>query len=100
MHSPGHILLEFQSTIDRRMARRMLDYTLRILDGLGDHELGPGGTYPPVIPVVQTAGQRRGLDHPGFAEADRPAGESSEVAGQTEGGSENVDFGRAREEVG
>ncbi len=53
------ILLEFQSTIDRRMARRMLDYTLRILDGLGDHELGPGGAYPPVIPVVIYNGERR-----------------------------------------
>ncbi len=29
------VLLEFQSTVDRRMALRMLDYTLRILNGLG-----------------------------------------------------------------
>ena len=53
------ILLEFQSTIDRRMARRMLNYTMQILDGLGDDELGPGGTYPPVLPVVIYNGERR-----------------------------------------
>ena len=52
------ILLEFQSTIDRRMALRMLDYTLRILDGLGEKELGSGGAYPPVLPVLVYNGKR------------------------------------------
>ena len=53
------ILLEFQSTVDRRMALRMLDYTLRILDGLGEKELGPGGAYPPILPVLIYNGKRR-----------------------------------------
>ena len=53
------VLLEFQSTIDRWMARRMLNYTMRILDGLGEDELGPGGMYPPVLPVVIYNGERR-----------------------------------------
>ena len=52
------ILLEFQSTIDRRMAMRMLNYTMRILNGLSADELGPGGTYPPILPVVIYNGKR------------------------------------------
>lgn len=46
------VLIEFQSTIDRRMALRMTDYTVRILRGLSREDLGPGGEYPPVLPVV------------------------------------------------
>ena len=53
------VLLEFQSTIDRRMALRMTDYTVRILRGLGREDLGPGGEYPPVLPVVVYNGGRR-----------------------------------------
>ena len=52
------VLLEFQSTIDRRMAMRMLNYTMRILEGLGEDELGPGGAYPPILPVVIYNGER------------------------------------------
>jgi len=36
----------------------MLNYTVRILDGLGKDELGPGGAYPPVLPVVLYNGER------------------------------------------
>ena len=53
------ILLEFQSTIDRRMALRMMDYTIRIMKGLGREDLGPGNEYPPILPVVVYNGKRR-----------------------------------------
>ena len=57
------ILLEFQSTIDRRMALRMMDYTATIWMRLGQEDLGPGGEYPFVLPSSSTtesgAGTRR-----------------------------------------
>ena len=53
------MLLEFQSTIDRRMALRMTDYTLRILRGLDASDLGPRGEYPPILPIVVYNGERR-----------------------------------------
>ena len=53
------ILLEFQSTIGRRMSLRMLDYTVRILMGLEREDLGPGGEHPPILPVVVYNGQQR-----------------------------------------
>ena len=36
----------------------MLDYTLRILEGLGERELGSGGAYPPVLPILVYNGKR------------------------------------------
>ena len=53
------VLLEFQSTIDRRMALRMMDYTVRVLQGLGKDALGPGGEYPFVLPIVVYNGEPR-----------------------------------------
>ncbi len=53
------VLLEFQSTIDRRMALRMLDYTVRVLQGIDEEDLGPVGEYPPVLPLVIYNGERR-----------------------------------------
>ncbi|MDE2980691.1 MAG: Rpn family recombination-promoting nuclease/putative transposase [Gemmatimonadota bacterium] len=53
------ILLEFQSTVDRRMALRMMDYTATIWLRLGKKDLGPGGEYPYVLPVVIYNGERR-----------------------------------------
>ncbi len=53
------ILLEFQSTVDRRMALRMMDYTATIWMRLGRADLGPGGEYPFVLPVVIYNGERR-----------------------------------------
>ncbi len=53
------VLLEFQSTVHPRMALRTLDYTVRILLGLGARELGPGGKHPLVLPVVIHSGRRR-----------------------------------------
>ena len=53
------ILLEFQSTVDRRMALRMMDYTATIWMRLGKQDLGPGGEYPFVLPVVIYNGGRR-----------------------------------------
>jgi len=53
------VLLEFQSTIDRRMALRMMDYTVRILRALDKEDLGPGGEHPPILPVVVYNGERR-----------------------------------------
>ncbi len=53
------VLLEFQSTVDHDMALRMLDYTVRVLQGLGSDDRGPGGKYPPLLPVVIYNGERR-----------------------------------------
>lgn len=53
------VLLEFQSTVDSRMALRMLDYTVQILHALERDDRGPGGALPPVIPVVIYNGERR-----------------------------------------
>ena len=53
------ILLEFQSTVNHRMAVRMMDYTATIWMRLGKEELGPGGEYPFVLPVVIYNGERR-----------------------------------------
>ena len=46
------ILLEFQSTVDHRMALRMMDYTDAIWMRLGREDLGPRGEYPLVLPIV------------------------------------------------
>ncbi len=53
------VLLEFQSTVERRMALRMADYALRILRSLEPKDLGPGGELPPLLPVVVYNGERR-----------------------------------------
>lgn len=53
------ILLELQSTVDRRMALRMMDYTATIWMRLAREDLGPGGEYPFVLPVVIYNGERR-----------------------------------------
>ena len=53
------ILLEFQSTVDRRMALRMMDYTSTIWMRLGKEDLGPNGEYPLVLPIVIYNGERR-----------------------------------------
>ena len=59
------ILLEFQSTVDRRMALRMTDYTTTIWMRLGKEDLGPRGEYPLILPIViyngSGAGLRRGM---------------------------------------
>ena len=52
------ILLEFQSTIDRRMSLRMLDYTVRFLSGLGREDLGPAGEHPPILPRIAAIAAR------------------------------------------
>ena len=52
------LLLEFQSTIDRRMALRMTDYTVRVLRGLTGDELGPRGEYPVILPIVVYNGEQ------------------------------------------
>ena len=52
------VLIEFQSTIDRRMALRMMNYAGGIWMGLGENDLGPGGEYPFVLPVVVYNGER------------------------------------------
>ena len=53
------VLLEFQSTVDSRMALRMLDYTIRVLQGLVRDDLGPDGRFPPILPLVIYNGHRR-----------------------------------------
>ena len=37
----------------------MMDYTVRILRGLGKEDLGPAGEHPPILPVVIYIGERR-----------------------------------------
>ncbi|MYE23487.1 MAG: Rpn family recombination-promoting nuclease/putative transposase [Gammaproteobacteria bacterium] len=47
------LLLEFQSTIDPRMALRNIEYTALLYRELGRRgELGPLGEWPPVLPLV------------------------------------------------
>ena len=53
------VLLEFQSTVDRHMALRMMDYTARVLLGLAKSALGPRGEFPFVLPIVVYNGNRR-----------------------------------------
>ncbi len=54
------VLLEFQSTVDPRMAARILAYTARMyLKLIRGGELPPDGRLPPVLPVVIYNGERR-----------------------------------------
>jgi len=53
------VLIEFQSTIDPRMALRMMNYAGGIWMGLGEDDLGRRGEYPSVLPVVVYNGERR-----------------------------------------
>ena len=54
------LLLEFQATVDRAMAARMLTYTGLLYERLAaDGALRGGGTLPPVLPVVIYNGRRR-----------------------------------------
>ncbi len=54
------LLLEFQSTVDRAMAVRMLTYTGLLYERLAaDGALRGRGTLPPVLPVVIYNGRRR-----------------------------------------
>ena len=53
------VLLEFQSTVDPTMALRMMVYTGAIWERLEPDDLGPGGEYPFVLPVVIYNGGRR-----------------------------------------
>ena len=41
------------------MALRMMDYTARVLKALGKDDLGAGGEYPPILPIVIYNGKRR-----------------------------------------
>lgn len=52
------VLIEFQSTIDRRMAVRMMNYSGGIWMGLREDDLGPGHEYPSVLPVVIYNGEQ------------------------------------------
>ncbi len=53
------VLFEFQSTVDRRMAFRTMNYAGGIWTGLDSAHLGPGGVFPLVLPVVVYSGRRR-----------------------------------------
>lgn len=53
------VLLEFQSTVDRRMALRMTDYTVRVLQGLARSALGPRAEFPFLVPIVVYNGDGR-----------------------------------------
>ena len=53
------VLFEFQSTVDRRMALRMMNYAAGIWTGLGSDHLGPGQVFPLVLPVVVYSGRQR-----------------------------------------
>ena len=53
------VLLEFQSTVDSRMVLRMLDYAIRVLQGLARDHLDPDGRFPPILPLVIYNGERR-----------------------------------------
>lgn len=53
------VLFEFQSTVDYRMAFRMMNYAGGIWTGLDSDHLGPGRVFPLVVPVVVYSGQQR-----------------------------------------
>ena len=54
------LLLEFQATVDRAMAVRMLAYTALLQQRLiADGVLGEHGALPPVLPIVLYNGPRR-----------------------------------------
>ena len=53
------VLFEFQSTVDRRMAIRMMNYAGGLWMGLESDHLGPGGELPFVLPIVIYNGRRR-----------------------------------------
>ena len=54
------VLLEFQSTVDRHMAARILAYTARMyLKLIRGGDLPSDGRLPPVLPVVIYNGERR-----------------------------------------
>ena len=54
------VLLEFQSTVDRHMAARILAYTARMyLKLIRGRRLPADGRLPPVLPVVIYNGERR-----------------------------------------
>ncbi len=53
-----YLLLEFQSTVDRLMAVRLLTYVgLLYQDLAAAGEIPPGGPLPPVLPIVLYNGQ-------------------------------------------
>ena len=53
-----YLLLEFQATVDRFMALRMLVYVgLLYQDLIREHQLTPGGRLPPVLPLVLYSGE-------------------------------------------
>ena len=69
--------LEFQSTVDRYMALRMLVYTGLLYQDLARREeLGPNGELPPVLPVVLYNGSSRWTAAEDVAELIAPAGEA------------------------
>ena len=56
-----YVPLEFQSTVDRSMAVRLLAYTgLLYQDLFRRGKVGPDGKLPPVLPVVFYNGRRSG----------------------------------------
>ena len=55
-----YVLIEFQSTVDRWMALRVLAYVALFYQELVRHgELTPDGKLPPVLPVLLYNGRRR-----------------------------------------
>ncbi|HUT78634.1 MAG TPA: Rpn family recombination-promoting nuclease/putative transposase, partial [Polyangia bacterium] len=54
-----YVLLEFQSTVDRFMALRVLAYlALLYQDLVHSRQIGEGGLLPPVLPLVLYNGDR------------------------------------------
>ena len=70
------VLLEFQSTVDRHMAIRMLVYSGLLYQNLIRRgELGPNGELPPVLPVVLYNGRSRWTAAADVAKLAAPTGE-------------------------
>ena len=71
------LLLEFQATVDRAMAVRMLAYTAMLQQRLiADGALDEHGALPPVLPVVLYNGRRRWTAPVEVADLIAPGGEA------------------------
>lgn len=73
-------MIEFQSTVDRYMAVRMLEYLgLLYQDLIRTHQLGQSGRLPPVLPIVPYNGLLVDRMYEWAEEAEQPGRQEGEA---------------------